>query len=287
MSVRYNELIMPELPEVETVARGLDSALVGRTIAAVEVVWPGSIVDQDPEVFTARLSGQRVRRVGRRGKWVVFDLNGGDTLLVHLRMTGRLLLETEACADPDYLRIRFVLDDGHSLCFSDMRKFGRVWLVDEPAVVLGDLGPEPLADDFTVDRLGEILADRHRQIKPLLLDQRVIAGLGNIYVDESLWRAAIHPLRRSDTLSPDEVQRLHRSIRAVLREAIDREGTTLDDRGYVGADGRPGGFAEELGVYGRAGETCPRCGCAVERIVVGQRGTHICLQCQPAPEGPA
>jgi formamidopyrimidine-DNA glycosylase len=278
---------MPELPEVETVARGLHSALAGRNIAAVQVVWPGSIADPEPETFTGRLIGKRVRSVGRRGKWVVFDIDGGDTLLVHLRMTGRLLVEPEGCADLDYLRIRFVFDDGRSLCFSDMRKFGRVWLVDDPAVVLGELGPEPLADDFTVDRLGEILAGRCRQIKPLLLDQHVIAGLGNIYVDESLWRAAVHPLRQSDTLSPDEVQRLHRSIRAVLSEAINREGTTLDDRGYVGADGRPGGFAEELGVYGRAGETCPRCGCAVERIVVGQRGTHICLQCQPAPEGSA
>jgi formamidopyrimidine-DNA glycosylase len=230
------------------------------------------------------LRGQRVRGVGRRGKWIVFDLDGGNALLVHLRMTGRLLIEPDGCADPDYLRIRFVFDDGRSLCFSDMRKFGRVWLLDDPAVVLGDLGPEPLADDFTAELLGEILAGRQRQIKPLLLDQRVIAGLGNIYVDEALWRAAIHPLRRSDTLSVDEVQRLHRSIQAVLDEAIEREGTTLDDRGYVGADGRPGGFAEELGVYGRAGEVCRRCGCAIERIVVAQRGTHICLECQPAPE---
>ena len=276
---------MPELPEVETVARGLDSALAGRAITAVDVVWPGSIVEPDPETFSARSRGQRVRGVRRRGKWVVFDLDGGDTLLVHLRMTGRLLIEPGRCADPDYLRIRFVFDDGRSLCFSDMRKFGRVWLLDDPAVVLGMLGPEPLADDFTVERLGGILAGRRRQIKPLLLDQNVIAGLGNIYVDESLWRAAIHPLRRSDTLSADEVQRLHQSIRAVLEEAIEREGTTLDDRGYVGADGRPGGFAKQLGVYGRAGETCQRCGCTIERIVVGQRGTHICLECQPAPEG--
>lgn len=276
---------MPELPEVETVARGLQATLPGRTVVAVDVCWPGCVASPDPAEFARRLIGQQVRRVGRRGKWIVFDLAGGDTLLVHLRMTGRLLVRAEGCADLLHLRVRFCLDDGRSLCFSDQRKFGRMWLVDDPGVVLGALGVEPLDAAFTVAQLSEILARRRRQIKPLLLDQTVVAGLGNIYVDESLWRAGIHPLRASDRLSPDEVQRLHTAIQTVLREAVAREGTTLDDQGYVGANGRPGDFAGSLGVYARAGAACPRCGCIVERIVVGQRGTHICPMCQPLSQG--
>ena len=276
---------MPELPEVETVARGLHASLVGRTVVGVEVRWARSVVPPEPDAFARRLTGQAVADVRRRGKWVVIGLSGGDTLLVHLRMSGRLVLESEPCLDDRHLRVLLFLDDGRRLHFSDQRKFGRMVLTTEPQEVLGGLGPEPLADDFTPQRLGEMLARRRGRIKPLLLNQRFLAGLGNIYADEALWRAGVHPLRRAGTLTPAEVRRLHQAIRSVLRAAIASGGTTLPDRIYQQADGRAGEFAGWLVVYGQAGQPCPRCGAPVERIRVGQRGTHFCPCCQPLPEG--
>ena len=276
---------MPELPEVETVARGLQASLVGCTIVGVEVRWVRSVVPPNPDAFARRLTGQAVTGVGRRGKWVVIELCGADTLLIHLRMSGRLVLESEPCLDDRHLRVLLFLHDGRRLHFSDQRKFGRMVLTARPQLVLGDLGPEPLADDFTPDRLGEMLAQRRGRIKPLLLNQRFLAGLGNIYADEALWRAGVHPLRRAGTLTPAEVWRLHRAIRSVLMAAIASGGTTLPDRTYQQADGRAGEFAGRLAVYGRVGQPCLRCGSAVERIRVGQRGTHFCPHCQPLPEG--
>jgi len=306
---------MPELPEVETVARGLRASLVGRTIVEVEVRWARSVIPPDrsteaspmslrpecsgersvethsaeplaeaPTTFARRLTGQTIADVGRRGKWVVIALNGGDTLLIHLRMTGRLVLEPEGCPEDRHVRVLFFLDDGRRLRFSDMRKFGRLWLVSDPTDVLGDLGPEPLADDFTAARLKEMLARRRGRIKPLLLNQRFLVGLGNIYTDEALWRASIHPLRRVDTLAPTEVVRLHRAIRSVLRAAIASGGTTLVDGGYQQSDGQAGEFASKLAVYGRSGQPCPRCGTIIERIRVSQRGTYFCPCCQSLPE---
>jgi len=276
---------MPELPEVETVARGLRASLVGRTIVGMEIRWARSVVPPDPAAFARRLTGQAVTDVGRRGKWVVIALSGGDTLLVHLRMTGQLVLGPRGCPDARHVRVLFSLDDGRSLRFSDTRKFGRLWLVDDPADVLGDLGPEPLVDDFTAARLREMLARRRGRIKPLLLNQRFLVGLGNIYTDEALWRAFIHPLRRADTLTPTEVRRLHRAIRSVLRAAIASGGTTLPDAAYQQADGRSGEFASQLAAYGRVEQPCPRCGTIIERIKVSQRSTHFCPRCQPLPEG--
>jgi formamidopyrimidine-DNA glycosylase len=276
---------MPELPEVETVARGLRTSLVGRTIVGVEVRWPRSVVPPDPAVFAQRLTDRTIAGVGRRGKWLVIALNGGDTLLVHLRMSGRLVLESEACLEDRHLRVLLFLDGGQRLRFSDQRKFGRLVLTADPQEVLGDLGPEPLGDDLTPERLGEMLARRRGRIKPLLLNQRFLAGLGNIYADEALWRAGVHPLRQADTLNPAEVRRLHRAIRSVLQAAIASGGTTLPDRKYQQADGRAGEFAGRLAVYGRAGHPCSRCGATVERIRVGQRGTHFCPLCQTLPEG--
>ena len=192
------------------------------------------------------------------------------------------MLGSGACLDDRHLRVLLFLDDGQRLWFSDTRKFGRMWLLDDPADVLGELGPEPLADDFTAVRLREMLARRRGRIKPLLLNQRFLAGLGNIYTDETLWQAGIHPLRRADSLSPAEVRRLHRAIRSVLRAAIASGGTTLPDAAYQQADGRSGEFASKLAVYGRAGQACPRCGTTIERIKVSQRGTHFCPHCQPS-----
>lgn len=274
---------MPELPEVETVARGLE-AVVGCRITGVDLLWAGTIAAPEPVAFVDRLLGHAIEAAGRRGKWIVIDLTGGDTLLVHLRMTGRLLVEPAGAPVDRHARVLFALDDGRRLRFSDQRKFGRMVLTSDPQEVLGDLGPEPLADDFTAERFREMLARRRGRIKPLLLNQRFLAGLGNIYVDEALWRAGVHPLRPADTLASSEIDRLHAAIQTVLRQALAAGGTTLDDTQYVGADGEPGEFARELMIYGRAEEPCRRCGTTIERIRVSQRGTRFCPVCQLPPE---
>ena len=277
----YNAANMPELPEVETVARGIRPSLVGRTISNVEVDWARSVVDLDPEEFARRLTDREVLGVERRGKWIVILLAGGGALLVHLRMSGRLIWDS--CIDPDdpHVRARFTLDSGEALCFSDTRKFGRLRLVEDAASALSDLGPEPLSDDFTIERFAEMLAGRKGRIKSMLLNQRFIAGLGNIYTDESLWRAGIHPLRPANSLSPTDTKKLYHAIRCLLSDAVASGGTTLRDARYVSSDGRAGEFAQELAVYGRAGEPCPLCGEAIVRIRVGQRSTHFCPKCQP------
>lgn len=278
---------MPELPEVETVARGLRACLTGRTVEDVEVQWPGSIGAPHPRLFTQRLTGGTVTDVDRRGKWIVIDLADGQTLLVHLRMTGQLLLEHADCPMDKYTRVIFHLDAGSGegsdrlrLRFSDMRKFGRLILTDDPNDVLGELGPEPLGDDFTVERFQRMLAKRRGRIKSLLLDQRFLAGLGNIYVNEALWRARIHPLRSANSLSSGEVAALHEAIRLVLRAAIAAGGTTLENGNFKQVEGQAGEFAGQLLVYGREGENCSCCRSPVQRIKIGQRSTYFCPECQ-------
>ncbi len=271
---------MPELPEVETIVRGLRPHLQGRTITALRYDWPRTLHTPAPPLFAARIAGQGVREIGRRGKYVVLTLTA-DTLLIHLRMTGRLyVVPAEARAEADrWLRVAFALDDGRELRFSDVRKFGRCYLLADPSEVLGALGPEPLDSRFTVAAFAERLAGRRGRLKPTLLDQHVIAGVGNIYADEALFAARLHPLRHVDTLSAEEIARLHEALRHVLREGIVREGASVD--WYRKADGTRGSAQETLAVYGRAGLPCPRCGHPVERIVVAQRGTHLCPRCQP------
>jgi formamidopyrimidine-DNA glycosylase len=275
---------MPELPEVETVVRGLQNSLVGRTIGTVEVLWTRTIAGCAPQAFAGRLLDRRFLHVRRRGKWIHLELDGDEHLLIHLRMSGRLRVEPADAPVDRHARVIFSLDEGLRLRFSDQRKFGRIILTGDPEEILGDLGPEPLGEDFTVARLAQMLARRRGRLKPLLLNQRFIAGLGNIYTDEALWRARIHPLRRADMLSEREVARLHEAIRVVLSEAVVAEGTTLDDFGYVGVNGQPGEFATRLAVYGRAGEPCPRCDAPIDRIKVSQRGTSLCPRCQPLPD---
>jgi len=272
---------MPELPEVETIARGLNRSLAGHMIADVKVGWARSVVDLEPDEFARRLIGRQVASVDRRGKWIVIRLNGGGALLVHLRMSGQLIWDSCISPDDQHIRAWFILDSGQTLCFSDTRKFGRLWLVEDPAIALGDLGPEPLADDFTLDHFAQMLASRRGAIKSLLLNQRFIVGLGNIYSDESLWRAGIHHLRRANSLLPEEVERLYHAIRDLLRAAVASGGTTLRDARYRASDGRAGEFASELAVYGREGEPCPRCGEAIVRTRFGQRSTYFCPCCQP------
>jgi formamidopyrimidine-DNA glycosylase len=271
---------MPELPEVETVVSELRDALIGRTITAVTVRWARTVAMPDPTTFAAALCGRSIGGVTRRGKWVALSLEPAGILLIHLRMSGRLLLEAADGPEESHTRVVLGLDNGQRLRFSDPRKFGRMALVDQPECLLGGLGPEPLAEDFTAERLAQMLGTRRTRIKPLLLDQRFLAGLGNIYTDEALWQAGIHPLRPANSLSAAEVACLHQAIRQVLTAAVAARGTTLEDTRYVGPNGVPGEFAARLAVYGHAGQPCPRCGTPITRCVVGGRGTYICPQCQ-------
>ena len=274
---------MPELPEVETVVRGLRAAgLEGARIAGVTVRWPGSVAGATPAAFAAALRGRTIRRLTRRAKYIVAALDDGRHLLVHLRMTGQFRVERAGTRPDAHDRVILTLNDDRQVVFHDTRKFGRFRLTSDPQAHLAALGPEPLAANFTVAALRRRLAGRRRLIKPLLLDQTCVAGLGNIYVDESLWRARLHPCRRADTVTPAETRRLHAAIRAVLAQAVRAQGTSLGDgaTNFYGVAGRRGRHADALQVFRRTGLPCPRCGHAIARIVVGQRGTHLCQQCQ-------
>lgn len=273
---------MPELPEVENYRRDLAELLVGRRFTRVYVDWPNQIEVPSVAELRHRLPGQTVTSVGRRGKFLLFHTSGGDSLLIHLRMSGRLYVEPASMPRDSHVHVAFGLDSDDELRFYDPRKFGRMYLVDEPAEVVGKLGPEPLDEGFTVERFAEMLERRRGRIKPLLLNQSFLAGLGNIYTDEALHRAGLHPLRTADTLNTEEVAALHTAIQVTLRGAIEHRGTSFSWV-YRDAYGEPGGYQERLRVYGRAGEPCPRCGAPIERIVVGQRGTFFCPACQPGP----
>lgn len=277
---------MPELPEVETVARSLRPELVGRRFAGCEVRWKRTLGGLAPRAFVAALEGARVRALGRRAKWIVLELTRqrvpAGALCVHLRMTGRLQIDAAAEPPGPWERVRIALDDGRVLRFVDPRKFGRMRYVRRPEEVLGELGPEPLSPEFTAAWLAEALHARRRLLKPLLLDQTFLAGLGNIYADESLHRAGLHPLVRSERVSPAAALRLRESIREVLTEAIAREGSSFDTF-YRTPEGRPGSYQDQFRVYGREGEPCLVCEMPIRYLVVGQRGSHVCPRCQPKP----
>jgi formamidopyrimidine-DNA glycosylase len=271
---------MPELPEVDTVARELregsparGASVVGRTISYVTVRWPRHIATPSPRELKRRLPGQTITAVSRRGKFVVFHLTQGY-LLVHLRMSGDLTVVNGIASRDKHAHTIFHFTDGYSLRFSDTRKFGKVFLVDELEQVTGQLGPEPLENSFTAKKLGQLLAGKQRALKPLLLDQTFLAGIGNIYADESLHLAKLHPLRRSDSLTPTEVKSLWQSLRRALRTGLRLNGASID-WAYRG-----GGFQHHFRVYDRAGEPCYTCGTPIRRMVVGQRGTHLCPRCQ-------
>ena len=277
---------MPELPEVETVARQIAPHVCGRTITGVRVLWERTLGGSTRHAFGRAARGLTIDRVGRRGKHVVLETSrrGRDAgaLIVHLRMTGRLVPGEPPGARGPHTRVVLALDDDTALRFDDPRKFGRVSYTRDPAVFFADLGIEPLGDEFTGAWLAALLRSRRRALKPLLLDQSVIAGLGNIYVDESLHRAGLHPRQPSAHVPRDKALRLHRAIRSLLRRAIERRGTSFD-AAYRTPEGEPGAYQERLRVYGREGEPCRGCGRSIRRIVVGQRGTHLCTSCQPAP----
>ena len=298
---------MPELPEVETVARDLQGWIAGATIVGADVRWDRTIRHpQPPERFVAEIVGATIRRVDRRAKTVLLHLLDGRVMTVALRMTGALIVASPEVPDDPYARVIFRLADGRELRYRDVRKFGRIGLWPGGGLrgigggggarsrrvaegsrqfrigeVFSGHGPEPLARRFSAARMAERMRGRSAKIKTLLLDQSFIAGVGNIYADEALWRARIHPLRTADTLTPSEIRRLHRTVRQVLREGIANRGASFSD--YVGADGQPGANAERLAVYQRTDQPCHRCGRPIRRIVVGQRSTHFCPRCQPEP----
>ena len=272
---------MPELPEVETVARALRPLLAGKEFASARALWPRTVAAPDPDSFAMRLAGQRIVDIGRRGKYILFTLASGDTLIVHLRMTGKLMVASPGSPDLDapHVRVILYLTDGDALVFNDARKFGRIWLVSDLESVIGKLGPEPLAWDFTPEVLASRLRRRRTSLKALLLDQTVLAGVGNIYADEALHLAGIHPLRTGADLTDEEVIRLHGAIREVLTASIGERGTMLRD--YRPPYGLQGAYQNHLRVYQQTDRPCPRCGAPVRRIVVTQRSTHYCPQCQP------
>jgi formamidopyrimidine-DNA glycosylase len=271
---------MPELPEVETVVRGLRQPLVGHTITSMWYDWENSIGLPAPYEFEGRVIGQTVKAISRRAKYIVIELDT-DLLLVHLRMTGRLYVTGEHDVhDVDkWVHIKFGLDGGKELRFSDSRKFGKVYLADTLELVTGGIGPEPLDDEFTTTVFKERLAGRSKVIKALLLDQSFIAGVGNIYADEALHRAGIHPQRHADSLSDNEIARLHQTVREALSAGIQYEGASISS--YRKPDGTPGESQHHFYVYGRDGEECLTCGkTRIEKIRVVQRGTHFCPNCQ-------
>jgi formamidopyrimidine-DNA glycosylase len=271
---------VPELPEVETLARDLRRLLCAAEFKSVTVSWPRSVAMPAADELVQGLPGQRVLDVSRRGKFLQLSLSGPSYLLVHLRMSGHLQVEADTAPLSPYARVVFALTDGRRVVFSDPRKFGRIYWLSQPDLVLGALGPEPLADDLTLDVFRSLLATRKGALKPLLLNQALLAGLGNIYTDEALFRAGLHPLRKANTLTEDEAARLYTAIRDVLQQAIGNRGTTLADARYRDAEGQPGHNRDNLRVYRHTGEPCPCCGAPIERTVVGGRGTHYCPHCQ-------
>ena len=273
---------MPELPEVETVRLGLEPVLAGRRFERVEIFDSRLTRPFDPPTVAAELEGERVSALERRGKYLVVRFDSGRGLLIHLRMTGSLRHAPKgSLADDPHRRAVVSLDDGTDVAYRDVRRFG-TWLVveaDELDPYLATrLGVEPLGPDFTVRELRRRLERRRAPVKAALLDQRTAAGLGNIYVDEALWRARIHPLRPAGSLEATELRRLRAAIRASLEAGLVRQGATLRD--YAQPDGRAGAMQEEFKVYGREGEPCGRCGTPIEKTRAGGRGTWYCPRCQ-------
>jgi formamidopyrimidine-DNA glycosylase len=264
---------MPELPEVETIARNISPALLGKTILAADLRWKRTLASPSLNPFKRRIVGQKIVAVSRRAKFLVLTLTD-SSLVLHLRMSGALLVVLGGYRAEKHDRLLLKLSEDATFVFSDPRKFGRVWLVNEPSSLFSGLGPEPLSDEFTPAWLQEALHARRRQLKPLLLDQHFIAGLGNIYTDEALHMAGLHPLRIASSVTAEQSRRLWKAIQKTLNEGIRRNGASID---WVY---RGGSFQNHFRVYGRTGKTCRTCGTRIERLVVGQRGTHYCPNCQ-------
>lgn len=273
---------MPELPEVETVRRTLEQLVLGKEIKEVFVFWPKIVKKPEPvEQFQDALRGQMIRSIGRRGKFLIFTLDD-YSMVSHLRMEGKYMLYKKEEPYDKHTHVIFSFTDGTELRYRDVRKFGTMHLFAKgqelTSLPLVNLGPEPLDADFTVEYLAGRLGKTNRKIKPVLLDQNIVVGIGNIYVDESLFRAGIHPERLASSLTRAEIEKLHQEIGATLSEAVEKGGSTI--RSYINSQGKIGMFQLELYVYGRKGEPCKKCGTPLQKLVVGGRGTHICPTCQ-------
>ena len=272
---------MPELPEVETIKNELLPHIVGQRITGITLFWDGIVRQPSVEEFCSHLIGQRIVGLSRRGKYLIFNLTSSEVLIMHLRMTGSLLIKPASAEPEKFFRAIIHLDNETGLYFRDPRKLGRMWLAEDASAVISKLGPEPLEAGFTPQVLAECLAKRTAPIKALLLEQGLIAGIGNMYADEALFMAKIHPLRSGKSLSRDEVERLHSAIQRVLWAAIGNKGASVDS--YF----RPGG---ELGTahfqfqvaHRLGGKLCPVCGTLIERIPIRHRGSYFCPRCQPS-----
>lgn len=272
---------MPELPEVETIKNDLRPQVVGRRFERVRLIFPPAVRRPSPQEFLCRLPGRRIKDLARRGKYLLFRLSDGSSLILHFKMSGLLRL-----GSPGHDRVTaiFYLDDGEKLFFCDQRKFGSLWLVEDEDSVIGKLGLEPLDPSFTPGLLQSLLSRRRVPIKVLLCDQEVIAGIGNMYADEALFAAGIHPLRRADTLLEEEIHRLQRTIREVLKGGIESKGASTDT--YRRPDGQTGAAHLGFKVAHRGGQPCPRCGTLIQRIPLRGRGTYFCPLCQPPEPQP-
>jgi len=274
---------MPELPEVETIRQNLrlgtpgQPSILGKKIIKAELLWARSLAEPESDEFLWRISGKVVNDVERRGKFLVLALSD-EWLLIHLRMSGDIVLRAAGEQSGSHERVIFDLEQDWRMALVDPRKFGRIWLVSEPQKVLGALGPEPFDENLDDFRFHRMLNSVKRQLKPILMNQAFLAGLGNIYTDEALNRAKLHPLAVSSSITQEEAGRLLRSIRDTLKEAIQRNGTSIDWV-YRGGD-----FQNYLRVYGRKDQACPECGTRIEKIIVGQRSTYYCPFCQVVPE---
>ena len=277
---------MPELPEVETIRRQLAPHLEGRTIVAVEILDPRWTRPEPPQLVQAALEGRRIETIGRSGKYLAWELSGDLHLLVHLRMTGSLLLNPTA--EPSHTRVRFELDAGRRLVYVDPRRFGTGHVLPSAAArdaYLGQrIGIEPLTPEFTLAHLRAMARGRRAPVKSFVLDQRRIAGIGNIYADEALFRAQIHPLRPAGSLSRSQLSALRDAIEEALLAGIEAKGATIDDFRHV--DGARGSFQDRFLVHRREGEPCPRCATTITKLVVGGRGTYVCEHCQVKPRRP-
>ena len=273
---------MPELPEVETIKNELSPWVVGQSFTQVTILDTELFCGGSAEEVRRGLIGQKVESLERRGKYLIFRLSSGRSLIMHLRMTGVLLLNPRGVNR--YARAVFQFFNGHRLVFSDLRRLGLICLVDNADTVVGKLGPEPLDESFTPDILGQRLSRHHIPVKAALLDQSIVAGIGNMYADEALFAARIHPLRKADALSPEEVQTLYHCIHRILQAAISSKGASVDT--YVRPEGELGTAHFDFKVAHKGGKPCPICNSSIERVLVQNRGTCFCPRCQPFDSGP-
>ena len=273
---------MPELPEVETIKNELLPYIIGHRVSGVTLFWEGIVRQPSVEEFCSRLIGQRLIGLARRGKYLIFSLSSGEVLIIHLKMTGSLLLKPASAEAAKFTRAILQLDKETEIHFRDPRKFGVMWLVKDADFIDSKLGPEPMKTGFTPEVLAQRLANRTAPIKALLPDQTFIAGIGNMYADEALFAAGIHPLRQGGSLSSAEIEHLHRVIQQVLWSAIGNKGASTDT--YFRPDGTRGTAHFQFQVAHRlGGKSCPVCGTPIERITVRNRGTYFCPKCQPEP----